>query len=218
MQKVACIVQARLGSTRLPAKVLLPLPIGRTVLEEVLRRCKQIHGIDEVVCAVPDTAENDIVASFAGREVRRDSIIRGPEHDVLARYVKAAEAVGADVIMRVTSDCPLIDPAVCGDVLATFGFADDYLDYCSNVHPRTYPQGFDCEVFTRAALVCADQQATQQYDREHVTPSIINHPDCRKTSIVSPIGDYSHLRWTLDTLDDYIRIWNVFQEQIRAAA
>ena len=241
------IVQARLGSTRLPAKVLLPLPTGRTVLEEVLYRAKQIPGVDVVVAAIPDTAENDIVEAMALRELERlnadrdrhdlvafgstrvHRTVRGPEHDVLARYVKAAEAVKADVIMRITADCPLIDPKVCGAVLA---LRDSQLaDYASNAWPaRSYPHGLDCEVFTRALLELAnahcdcghmiDGRGTRHVenpDREHVTPWMQRQPDLRRAHLKG-LDDRSHLRWTLDTLEDYTRIWGVIEEQTREAA
>lgn len=250
--KTAVIVQARLGSSRLPAKVLLPLPTGRTVLEEVLFRCKQISGVDVVVAAIPDTAENDIVFAVADGHMRQHGgwIVRGPEHDVLARYAKAAEAVGADTVMRVTSDCPLIDPVVCGQVLEAYRAARDVhgnVEYCSNSieNRRTYPQGFDCEVFSRDVLdlanrkvlpysqkvdpVAVEREAWRRglvyvpmdvenvnaaaNDREHVTPWIIRNAEYRW--IVMPNGeDRSHLRWTLDTLADYVHIWRIFEDQL----
>lgn len=211
MTTTAVIVQARLGSTRLPAKVLLPLPTvpGRTVLEEVLYRCRLIPGVDVVVLATPDTAENDILASFWD-----GIIVRGPEHDVLARYAKAAGAVGADVVMRVTSDCPLIDPEVCGQVLDLFH--KEKVDYCSNVLPRRFPQGLDCEVFTADALRRENERPSSPDAREHVTRGMqdgayakanLGHPQFR-----------APLRWTLDTLEDYVRIWGIFEQQMREAA
>lgn len=221
----ACIIQARIGSARLPAKVLLPLPTGRTVLEEVIFRCRQIKGIDVVVAAIPDTSDNDILVASAEKaaepycnhfaeiaeRVNKSfapvQTIRGPEHNVLARYALAAHIVDADVIMRVTADCPMIDPKTCGEVLSLF-MDHGHLDYCSNVHPRTFPQGLDCEVFSRAALLDAARANTTDYQREHVTPYIAEHPDCRKTGIVSPV-DRSHHRWTLDTIEDYVRIWGL---------
>lgn len=228
MTNTACIVQARLGSTRLPAKVLLPLPTGRIVLEEVLYRCRQIPGIDVVVCAIPDTAENDILATVVGkimwcsaddkfgRNPIHPVIVRGPEHDVLARYAKAAEAVGADVVMRVTSDCPLIDPRVCGDVLKrrTEG---GYAYVCNNM-PPTFPIGFDTETFTAGLLRHVNDTATDQQDREHVSPMMRRLASGVDGVNVASDIDRSHLRWTLDTLEDYKTIWNVFQEQLREAA
>lgn len=210
---VAVIVQARLGSTRLPTKVLLPLPTGFVVLEEVLHRCWKIPSVDVVVAALPDTAENDILLScVAGDTV----VVRGPEHDVLARYAKAAEAVKADIIMRVTSDCPLIDPEVCGKTLDLHCRINR--GFVSNSWPhRTYPHGFDCEVFNADLLAEAHQNATEPEDREHVTRWFQRQPHVEKACL-STEEDRSHLRWTLDTLEDYVRIWNVFQEQMREAA
>ena len=220
----AAIVQARLGSTRLPAKVLLPLPTGRTVLGEVLWRCCQIPGIDTVVCAIPDTAENDILngsahQAFAGRIGGYGMpwlVVRGPEHDVLARYAKAAEVVNADVIMRITSDCPLIDPEVCGRILARQ--KEENVDYCSNCHPRSWPQGYDCEVFKRRALMRAHEEAEAPNDREHVTPYLVRWPGFTRANVADVGGDRSHYRWALDTLSDYVRIWGVMEEQMREAA
>jgi spore coat polysaccharide biosynthesis protein SpsF (cytidylyltransferase family) len=216
----ACIVQARLGSTRLPAKVLLPLPTGRTVLEEVLFRCRQIPGVDVVVCAIPDTRENYILAEHVIRSERMEApserfnkivLFRGSEHDVLARYAGAAAVVNADIVMRVTSDCPLIDPEVCGKILDLHRRIN--VGYVSNCWPtRTYPQGFDCEVFNREILERANSEAADPYDREHVTPWMQRQPDIEWATLATE-EDRSHLRWTLDTLEDYTRIWNVFQEQ-----
>lgn len=208
----AVIVQARLGSTRLPAKVLLPLPNGRKVLEEVLHRCWCIPGVDVVVAALPDTPENDILLScISGDTV----VVRGPEHDVLARYAKAAEAVKANVVMRVTSDCPLIDPVVCGQVLTLWAVDNGQRSFGTNNTPRTWPHGFDCEVFDANALKVADRKATSKEDREHVTPYLRRNLPIE--NLPSP-EDRSHLRWTLDTLEDYKTIWNVFQEQMKEAA
>jgi spore coat polysaccharide biosynthesis protein SpsF len=236
MQKVAVIVQARLGSTRLPAKVLLPLPTGimtlcgerfvpaATVLEEVVNRCIMIDGVDVVVAAIPDTPENDILVDILnrGQEERQEfdgdpplKIVRGPEHDVLARYARAAEAVKADVIMRITADCPLIDPEVCGLVLA----ASRPVDYCSNVWPRTYPQGLDCEVFTRDLLrrAVSEDHDYKDSSAEHVTTWMAKGQGIRRANVFDR-EDRSHLRWTLDTLDDYKVIWSVMQQQMREAA
>jgi spore coat polysaccharide biosynthesis protein SpsF len=257
MQKVAVIVQARLGSTRLPAKVLLPLPTGimtlcgerfvpaATVLEEVVNRCIMIDGVDVVVAAIPDTPENDILVDILnrGQEERQEfdgdpplKIVRGPEHDVLARYAKAAEAVKADVIMRITADCPLIDPQVCGDVLKLQQSTG--ADYVSNAWPsRHFPHGYDCEVFTMEVLERAYREMPPLYydvpmpggglvgrdnplgaDREHAgCPWMQRQQDIRKAHLKA-MEDRSHLRWTLDTLSDYVRIWNVMQQQMREAA
>ena len=191
MPKTAVIVQARLGSTRLPAKVLLPLPTvpRRTVLEEVTYRCSFIPGVDVVVCAIPDTHENDILLDYMSGNTL---VVRGPEHDVLARYAKAAEAVGADVIMRVTSDCPLIDPEVCGQVLkrrAEGGYA-----YTCNNMPPSFPIGFDTEAFTIGILRHANETATDPVDREHVTPMMRRLADGAAGINVASGVDRSNIR------------------------
>ena len=234
--KTAVIIQARLGSTRLPAKVLLPLPTGRTVLEEVIFRCRQIEGVDVVVVALADDAGSNLLlpcvdrAKSLARPISTEyvsggveytacaavpsiEIVRGPEHDVLKRYVIAAEAVDADVIMRVTADCPLIDPDVCAAVLAHFN-AGEHVDYCSNVHPRSFPHGLDCEVFTRAALLRADAAATSAACREHVTLYMYTSQDFRRCNYGQGI-DQSKTRWTLDTIEDYVTICNEFDRRSR---
>ena len=215
---VACIAQARLGSTRLPAKVLLPLPTGRTVLEEVIFRCRQIKGVDVVVVAVAEDAGSDIVADHAmkarfaprelGPELTPFLITRGPEHDVLKRYVMAAEEVNADIIMRVTADCPLIHPAICAAVLARFN--EGPCNYASNVHPRSYPQGYDCEVFSSQLLELADRSA-DIVQREHVTTWMVENAAVKKN--LKADVDQSHIRWTLDTIEDYVTIWKEFERR-----
>src|SRR4051812_22543 len=127
--RTVCVVQARLGSTRLPRKVLMPLPTGRTVIGEVLTRCLRISGVDEVVCAIP--YDDHELAEEAGKYC---DIVFGPEDDVLARYVLAAEEHSADHIMRITGDCPLICPELCSAVLALH--LRTGADYTSNIMPR----------------------------------------------------------------------------------
>lgn len=189
--RVVCIVQARMGSKRFPGKVLFPLN-GHTVIGEVLTRCKAIPGVNEVVCAIP--------LGEAGLRAESEKYCRvsaGPEDDVLGRYVIAAECFNADIIMRVTGDCPLISPQLCSAVLARRQFAK--ADYCSNVHPRTFTKGLDCEVFTREALNAADTHAKDAYDREHVTPWMVRAAKCANIESPWPIEG----RTCIDTEDDY---------------
>lgn len=201
----AVIVQARQGSTRLPGKVLLDLG-GVTVLARVLERCKAIPGIDKVVCAVPDDARDDAVAAEAER--CGALVCRGPESDVLERYRKAAEMAGADVILRVTSDCPLIDPVVCGQVLALRAETD--AAYACNNMPASWPHGLDCEAFPRSWLERAAREATKPSEREHVCPFIRNHPEGCKANLPCPDGDHHFRRWTLDHPADYAFLKEVF--------
>jgi len=199
MERVAVIVQARMGSTRLPGKVLMPLG-GQTALAQCLRRCQAIPGIDVVVCAVPEGNADDAIAAEALKSGVQ--VVRGSASDVLSRYHKAAQTVGADWIMRVTSDCPLIDPKVCGDILHLA--QSQKLDYACNNLPPTWPHGLDAEVFSFAMLDKAFHAATDPFEREHVTPWIRNNPNA-KTGNVARAGESlaETCRWTLDYPEDY---------------
>ncbi len=193
----AVIVQARVGSQRLPGKVLQDLD-GRPVLAHVLDRCRVIAGVDAVVCAVPDEAASvpvETIARGCGAQV-----FRGSEKDVLDRYLGAARAVNVDVVMRVTSDCPLIDPAICAAVLALR--VREGADYAANNMPCSFPHGLDCEAFTRAALEEAAATATDLYDREHVTPWIRRAPLYKRANLSSGDPSLSRHRWTLDFPED----------------
>ena len=186
-----------MGSTRLPGKVLKP--VGQTtVLDHVLTRCRAIAGVDVVCCAVPDSADSDPVAA----EARRIGveIFRGSDHDVLDRYWQAARALKADVVMRITSDCPLIDPRVAAEVLALR--IRENVDYACNNMPATWPLGLDCDALTFAWLDRAAREAKTPYDREHVTPYIRNHPESRKANFPCPESGVVQHRWTLDTQAD----------------
>lgn len=198
MPVTAVIVQARMTSSRLPGKVMLDLG-GHTVLWHVLRRCAAIPGVDVVCCAVPDTATSAPIES----EVATCGAIpvRGPEADVLERYRLAAEATGADVVMRVTSDCPVVDPELCGRVLAARAAAG--AGYACNNMPRSWPHGLDCEAFTRAALEQAAALATDPYDREHVTPWLRRSPAVSRVNVAGPGGYLAARRMTLDFPEDY---------------
>jgi spore coat polysaccharide biosynthesis protein SpsF len=197
MSKTACIVQARFGSTRLPGKVLEAL--GEVpVLEHVLRRCRAIEGVDEVVCATVNGVDGDAVAALADHlDV---AVYRGPECDVLARYHGAAHAVGADIVMRVTSDCPLIDPELCAAVLKLRSEAS--ADYAANNMPPSWPHGLDCEAFTIDALDEAATTATAAEDHEHVTPWIRRNRAYHRVNLAGPGGDVTAQRWTLDYPED----------------
>ena len=192
--KTVCVVQARMTSTRLPAKVMLSLG-GEPVIRHVLRRCQKIPGIDHVVCAVPaGPASHPIIREARALDI---FVATGPEHDVLGRYVIAAR--DADIIMRITADCPLIDPEICGRVLALM---DDGIDYVSNVYPRTVAQGLDCQVFTREALMRAHEEADDPLDREDVCPWMERNLYC----VNLDCEGNPETRLCLDTLEDYLSL------------
>ena len=204
--KRVVIVQARATSTRLPGKVLLPLG-GGTVLGEVLRRCAAIPGIDAVCCAVPVGPVQEEIAA----EARRVGVVvaRGSESDVLDRYFQAARQMRADVVMRVTSDCPLIDPVLCGEVLA---LVSGNVDYACNNFPPSFPHGLDCEAFTMEALATAWRLARLPDDREHVTPYLRRENGFRREVLVGPGGKLVHRRWTLDHPQDYEMLTRAFAQ------
>lgn len=194
----ACIVQARMASTRLPGKVLLGLG-ETTVLDHALTRCLAIPGIDGVCCAVPDTPDCDPVAAEAERVGAQ--VFRGSEEDVLDRYYQAARLMGVDVVLRVTSDCPLLDPDVCARVLDLR--ESEGADFACNNMPPSWPHGLDCEVVTFAWLERAAREADQKFEREHVMPYVRNHPDVRKVNLEGPGPATAEHRWTLDNERDY---------------
>lgn len=167
---------------------------GEPVIRHVLRRCKTIPGIDRVILATPMTKSDPLREEARGLGV---TVVQGAEHDVLGRFRKAALLSNADIIMRVTGDCPLIDPEVCGRVLSLM---EDGVDYASNVMPRGFPKGLDCECFTAEALERTHKEADDPYDREHVTSWMQRNLYC-----VNLDGDGDpDLDWCLDDLDNYL--------------
>ena len=197
-------------STRLPGKVLLPLG-GRPVLDHVITRCRLARRVDEVVIAVPDLPSSAPIEEACTRLGAR--IIRGPEHDVLERYRMAAEVTSADVVVRVTSDCPLIEPVfidACLTELLASAATDAPYDYFCNVEPRRLPRGLDVETFTAAALRTAATDATSPADREHVTAYLRTSGKFRTGGLLLN-QDFSHLRWTLDTQEDLAMFERLFE-------
>ena len=198
------IIQARMGSTRLPGKVLEPIA-GRTMIEWVVARARGARLLDGVVVAIPDLAEDDRL-----HEVLRDSVtvVRGPAEDVLARFWLAAASVDAARIVRITADCPLVDPQVIDDVVAAL--ANEHADYASNTLLRTYPRGLDVEALTRSALDAASSQAQEPYEREHVTAYIYRHPKQFRLATVTAKLDRHDWRWTVDEPPDLNLVRKIF--------
>ncbi len=204
--RTVVIVQARIGSSRLPGKVLRELE-GKTVLRRVLERCAAIEGIDCVCCAIPLTGANDAVASEAIRCGAR--VKRGSEADVLDRYYQAALELQAGFVMRVTSDCPLLDPDIAAEVLRLV--ISEGADYACNNMPPSWPHGLDCEAFRYEWLERAAREAVLPSEREHVTPFIRNHPSAQKLVLNGPGGDIARHRWTLDTEQDFVFLQALFE-------
>jgi len=192
-----CIVQARTGSTRLPGKVLLDLG-GKTVLARVLERAAASRSLSEVAVATGIGAENLPIVKFcAAKDIR---VFCGSEDDVLDRFYQFAKLVKPKNIVRITADCPLLDPRVI-DLVVQAHFRSG-ADYTTNTLPPTFPDGEDVEVLTFRALERAWNAATLMSEREHVTPYIRNHPRIFKIRSVRNAVDLSGKRWTLDNPED----------------
>lgn len=192
------IIQARMGSSRLPGKVMEELG-SVPVLERVVRVARSTPGVDETIVATSGAEGDDVVSNWCKKNAVK--CYRGSETDVLSRFAETAKAEAADIIMRLTADCPLLDPQVCGSVLALFKATK--ADFASNVSPATWPDGLDCEVFSAKALFEADAEATRLIEREHVTPFIhYNRDRYTVRSVPCPIPGLQDDRWTLDGPDD----------------
>lgn len=199
MTPTVAIVQARTGSTRLPGKVLLPLA-GRPILARVVERVRRARLVDEVVVATTVDPSDDAIVELAGREGW--AVTRGSVEDLLDRYVEAARRHDAAVIVRITSDCPLMDPAIVDATIE--GFVAAAADYASNsLAPPTYPRGLDVEVVARGALEQAWREDDRPDWREHVTPYLYRHPELFRLARIPGPEDRSELRWCVDTWEDY---------------
>lgn len=199
--RVVAIIQARMASSRLPGKVLANLG-GQPVLAWVVRRAGRAAGIHQVVVATSVATEDDVIAAFC-----KDNGVacsRGNQHDVLDRCTQAARQYDADVIVRLTGDCPLIDPGMLAENLRTFLSTQPPLDFAANRLPghRTIPIGLDAEFCTRAALETAWREAQAPHEREHVMPFLYEHPERFNILHIKHHPNYSQYRWTVDTPED----------------
>ena len=197
---VVAIVQARMGSSRLPGKVLLDLA-GKPMLARVVARLSRAQMLDTIAVATSTHAHDDVLAEWC--RAARVPCVRGSENDVLDRYYKAAQELGATTVVRVTSDCPFIEPSIVDRVVRAL-HADESSAYASNINPeRFYPRGLDVEAFRLSALKEAQDEATLPPHREHVTPFMWEQPQRFPQVLVKAEVDLSHLRWTVDTPEDY---------------
>jgi spore coat polysaccharide biosynthesis protein SpsF (cytidylyltransferase family) len=209
--KVAAVIQARLGSSRLPNKVLLPLG-GKPALAHVVERARLIPGLTGVLVATTDAPRDDRLAAFCQQS--GIPVFRGSEPDVLDRYYQAARTLDVQAIMRITADCPLLDPRESARVLEAFIAEPDY-DYASNVEPPYLPDGLDTEVIRLGTLEQIWRDVKQPLFREHVTLYVRKHPQEFRCVSVQGGFDLSKLRWTLDEAADLALISAVVEELVR---
>lgn len=200
--KIGAIIQARTSSTRFPKKVLQPLPYGGDicVLQQDIRRVRRSKLLDEVIIATTNDSDDDEIVDVA---IKEDTpYFRGSLENVLERYYKAASQFNLDVIVRITSDCPCVDWNVIDNVIESH--LQFNADYTSNTLEETFPRGIDCEVFNFDVLEEAYLNATEKYEKEHVTPYIYKtNPKRFKINKYVQIQDNSDIRITLDTPQDY---------------
>ena len=201
--KVVAIIQARMGSARLPGKVLKKIG-GITAIEILLARLSHSELINEICVATSHDTENDVLCDVV--EKLGYCVIRGSKTDVLQRFWDAADATSADIIVRITGDCPVIDPKLVDKVIELYLRAD--VDYASNIDPPTFPDGLDVEVFGRRSLEAANLGAQSDFDREHVTPFIRNG-NFKKLNLRN-VQDTSELRLTLDEPEDLKLLQSIF--------
>lgn len=203
--KTVAIVQARMGSKRLPNKVMLPI-CGMPMIHVLLERLATAKRVDQIVLATSDDSCNIILAE--GVRKLGITVVQGSENDVLDRYYKAAKQVDADVVVRITGDCPLIDAKIVDDVIDLYWKQD--VDYATNTNPPSYPDGLDVEVFSYASLERAWKEAHEPFQREHVTPFIRESKFFKHTNLTNAIDESSE-RWTVDEPEDFGVIRKIFE-------
>jgi spore coat polysaccharide biosynthesis protein SpsF len=196
---ICVIIQARIGSTRLPGKIMKEI-LGKPMLIRVLERIKRMETKDAIVIATTTLKEDDSTVCTVREYDKSIGIYRGSSQDVLDRYYRAAKEFKTDIIVRITSDDPLIDPEISDKVVETF--LKNQCDYCCNNMPGTYPYGLDTEVFSFESLERTWKEAYNLYDREHVTPYMRKNPDKFRLYNVENTTDMSNLRWTVDYEED----------------
>lgn len=207
-----CVIQARNGSSRLPGKVLLSLPFNsdNVVLEHVVNRLKQSSLIDKLVVATTERDIDDSIESLCN--TLGIDCFRGSEDDVLSRFYFAVESLKPKNVIRITADCPCLDYNVLDQIIDFHNKEDN--DYTSNAFVRTFPHGLDVEVFKYQCLVDAFENATEVFEKEHVTPYIYstNKANYKLGNYENVLGDYHNLRITLDNKEDYMLLDILFSK------
>jgi spore coat polysaccharide biosynthesis protein SpsF len=209
--RVVAIVQARMGSTRLPGKVLLDIA-GHPMLWHVVTRLRRAASVDEVIVATSTATTDDVIV--AACDTWQVATFRGSENDVLDRYYQAATLAHADIVVRITADCPLIDPSVVDGVVFRFLQQMPNVDYATNILPRrTFPRGLDTEVMAFAALSRVWRECHDLAHREHVTLFMYQHPELFRTLGATLGTDYSDLRWTVDSAEDLALVRRIYEHR-----
>lgn len=206
--KVVCCIQARMGSTRLPGKVMLPI-FERPVIWHIIDRLRHSKLINEIVISTSTNPLDDIIENFAKAE--GIPYYRGKENDIMDRLYQTAKLFDADPLVRITADCPLIDPKVVDTVVKKFLDNRGEIDYVSNTIKRTFPDGLDTEVISYEALQRAWKETTDEFWREWATMFFVEHPQKFRLLNVGYQRDLSKLRWTLDYPEDLRFVREVYK-------
>ena len=202
---VGIIVQARMGSTRLPGKVMMEVS-GKSLLEHLVLRLKKVKNADQIIIATTTSLKDDTIEALAVK--LSFDFFRGSEANVLQRYYQTAKKYNLDVIVRITADCPLMDPIVVEQIIACY-FDNQPVDYVSNTLQRTFPRGLDVEVFSFGALAEAYQAAQRDYELEHVTPYFYQSGKFRVLNY-SNSRNSANYRLTVDTQEDFNLIQQIY--------
>jgi spore coat polysaccharide biosynthesis protein SpsF len=206
--RVVTVIQARMSSTRLPGKVLREVN-AKPLLGYQIERLRRVKKTDDLVVATTVNPADDLLVEFCRRQ--GVNCLRGDEDDVLSRYHRAGEQFGAEAVVRITADCPLIDPGVIDRVIETYRDDPGKYDYVANTLERTYPRGMDCEVVPWRVLDEAHREATTLPEREHVTKFIYDRPERYRLRNVAYSSDQSAHRWTVDTPEDFELIRRILE-------
>ena len=195
---IVAILQGRMSSSRLPGKVLKPL-VGEPMIYRQIERIERSKTIDKLIVATSSEPSDDAIEQFC--KASNIECFRGDLNNVLSRYYQGALSVNATTVVRLTADCPVIDPNVIDAIVTKH--LEEGNDYTSNTRPPTFPDGLDCEVMQFSALEKAYLEATSDFDKEHVTPFIANHCEIFKVACYQNSKDLSHHRWTVDNSEDF---------------
>lgn len=207
--RIILIVQARMNSTRLPGKILLKV-LDIPLLGFQIQRLQRVRQMTEIVLATSRQATDEPLLLFC--KETRIPLYRGSEENVLERYYEAAKSFSADIVIRISGDCPLIDPAIVDQGISMFIDNFPCYDYISNTHQRTFPRGMDVEIFTFDALKKSYEEAQSLAEKEHVTPYIYRHPELFKIGQFLFSSNQSDYRLTVDTLEDFHLIKKILEE------
>ena len=208
---IGCIVQARMGSSRLPGKTLLKIDDKKTVLEFGINQLTSSNLLDKIIVATTNLKSDDVIENFV-KNMNVD-VFRGKSNDVLDRYFQCAKHFSIDTIVRITGDNPLVDPTIIDNLIQKFTL--NSYDYLSNAHVRTFPYGTEVEIFSFESLEQAWKNAILPSEREHVTPYFYNNSNLFNIHNEKQSNDISNLRWTVDREDDLFLVKSIVSKIIK---